>query len=158
MKKIYIVMESYGQYEDRIESPVKAFTDKNKAKAFVEEKQKYYDELDEKYSAIDIDIQEKMTQLFNRYLKDTDKEMYDAYLKAIDLDVEAMNFNWDEYYEKELDFHDNSELVNKYMDICKLTDFIIWNISYRSIKVYVFLNPIQIIRENIYCWGDHSTT
>ena len=122
MKKIYIVMESYGQYEDRIESPVKAFTDKNKAKAFVEEKQKYYDELDEKYSAIDIDIQEKMTQLFNRYLKDTDKEMYDAYLKAIDLDVEAKNFNWDEYYEKELDFHDNSELVNKYMDICKLTD------------------------------------
>lgn len=122
MKKIYIVMESYGQYEDRFDSPVKAFTDKNKAKAFVEEKQKYYDELDEKYSAIDIDIQEKMTQLFNRYLKDTDKEMYDAYLKAIDLDVEAKNFNWDEYYEKELDFHDNSELVNKYMDICKLTD------------------------------------
>lgn len=122
MKKIYIVMESCGQYEDRFESPVKAFTDKNKAEAFVEEKQKYYDELDEKYSAIDIDIQEKMTQLFNRYLKDTDKEMYDAYLKAIDLDVEAKNFNWDEYYEKESDFHDNSELVNKYMDICKLTD------------------------------------
>lgn len=122
MKKIYIVMESCGQYEDRFESPVKAFTDKNKAKAFVEEKQKYYDELDEKYSAIDIDIQEKMTQLFNRYLKDTDKEMYDAYLKAIDLDVEAKNFNWDEYYEKESDFHDNSELVNKYMDIYKLTD------------------------------------
>ena len=83
MKKIYIVMESCGQYEDRFESPVKAFTDKNKAEAFVEEKQKYYDELDEKYSAIDIDIQEKMTQLFNRYLKDTDKEMYDAYLKAM---------------------------------------------------------------------------
>ena len=122
MKNIYVVMKSCGQYEDRFDNPVKAFTDKNKAEAFAKEKQKYYDELDEKFRAIDFDVQEKKDNMFDRYLKDTNKEMYDAYMKAMDSDGEAMNFNWNEYYEKEQYFHNNSELINKYAEICELTD------------------------------------
>lgn len=122
MKQIYIVMKSTGEYEDSFDAPFKAFTDKDKADAFVDEKQKYYDDLEEKYRAIDFDVQEKMRELFDRYLQDTHKNLFEAYKKAMDAEQYDESFNWDAFYDMESDFCDNSELVNRYMDICGLSD------------------------------------
>lgn len=120
--KIYIVMESTGQYEDRFERPFKAFTDKNKAEELVKKKNEYYDDLIDRYRSINFDVEEKMRTLFDRYLMDTDKEMYEAYQKADSHYNTDSEFNWNEFYDKENDFEEDNDLVKKYTEICGLTD------------------------------------
>ena len=123
---IYIVMKSTGQYEDRFERPYKAFTDKEKAERLVKEKNDYYSDLGSRYMKIDIDVQTKLEEMFARYLQDTDKEIYEAYQKAIKHeewfeDVED-TFDWDGFYEKQNGFKEDKALVSKYIEICGLTD------------------------------------
>ena len=123
--KIYIVMESTGQYEDRFESPYKAFTSKEKADACVDKLKAYYDDLMDRYNQIDFDVQEKLNDLFDRYLQNTNNEMFVAYKKAMSETVDTISeeeFDWDLYYDIENDFKENNELVNKYADICGLSD------------------------------------
>ena len=133
MKKVYIVMKSTGQYEDRFESPQKAFTSKEKADAYVESKNNYFDKLQERYDEIDYDVDENIGKLFNEYLKDTDKNFYDASVES-DKSYDAYKkkngnydgfhdtFDWDRYYDLRSDFEENVELVNKYIDKCSLTE------------------------------------
>jgi hypothetical protein len=120
--KIYIVMKSTGQYEDSFESPYAAFTNKDKAEAFAETKNDYYHNLEEQYRAIDFDVQGKMEELFDRYLEDTNKEMFEAYKDAIKPENTKNIFNWDIYYDEQLVFYENKELFNKYLEICNVTD------------------------------------
>jgi hypothetical protein len=123
--KIYIVMESTGQYEDSIERPYKAFTSQEKADACVYKLKAYYDDLMDRYNQIDFDVQEKLNELFDRYLQNTNNELFIAYKKAMEEPVDRIpevEFDWNEYYNIEDDFKKNKELVNKYADICGLSD------------------------------------
>jgi membrane-bound lytic murein transglycosylase len=123
--KIYIVMKSTGQYEDSFESPYKAFTSQEKADACVDKLKTYYDDLMDRYNQIDFDVQEKLDDLFDRYLQNTNNELFVAYKKAMSETVDAISegeFDWDLYYDIEDDFKKNKELVNKYADICGLSD------------------------------------
>ena len=118
-------MESTGQYEDSIERPYKAFTSQEKADACVYKLKAYYDDLVDRYNQIDFDVQEKLNELFDRYLQNTNNELFVAYKKAMSETVDTISegeFDWDEYYNIEDDFKQNKELVNKYADICGLSD------------------------------------
>ena len=123
--KVYIVMKSTGQYEDSFESPYKAFTSQEKADVCVDKLKAYYDDLTDRYNQIDFDVQGKLNELFDRYLQNTNNEMFIAYKKAMTETVDSIpevEFDWDEYYDIEDNFKENKELVNKYADICGLSD------------------------------------
>jgi len=133
MKNIYIVMKSTGQYEDRFDSPEKAFISKDKAEAYVKSKKDYFDKLQERYDEIDYNVDEKIGKLFNEYLKDTDKDFYDASVesdKAYEKYKEENGnydgfhdtFDWDKYYELRDNFEENTDLVKKYIDKCGLSE------------------------------------
>lgn len=119
-KKIYIVTKSSGDYDVIFERPVKAFVDNNKAEAYAEEMNDYYTKLQEKYLAIDFDINDLLFSLFDKYLENTNKEYYEEYKEASQDDT--IKFDWDKYYSDAEDFLDNKELVKKYMDICEITE------------------------------------
>ena len=123
--KIYIVMKSTGQYEDSFERPYKAFTSREKANACADKLKAYYDDLMDRYNQIDFDVREKLNELFDRYLQNTNNELFIAYKKAMEEPVDRIpevEFDWNEYYNIEDDFKKNKELVNKYADICGLSD------------------------------------
>lgn len=132
-KQIHIVMKSTGSYEDRFESPVKAFTSKGKAEAYVSIKNEYFNNLRDRYEQIGDDTINNIERLFEEYLKDTNidfynecqksKANYEEYIKTADnSDGFADSFNWDEYYDKQSEFDKNTELVEKYADKLGLTE------------------------------------
>jgi hypothetical protein len=119
-RKIWIVESIVGQYEDKVITPEKAFVSKDKAEKYADEQNRYFEELHRKYKNSDIDGEDILQKIFNKYLEDTDKEFYDAYVEADNDTTGEILFEWDDYYDKELEFTDNKELVSKYKDICQI--------------------------------------
>lgn len=133
-KEIYVVMKSVGQYEDRFETQEKAFLSKEKADFYVKEHQDYYEELSEKYDNIEINVDDKKEEAFHLYLKETNTQLYDVIMKAInnnDYYNSQDNENWDAYYEIRDVYEDNKKLVSEYLHKIGLTDS-----ELEQIKVY----------------------
>ncbi len=133
-KEIYVVMKSVGQYEDRFETQEKAFSSKEKADSYIKQHRDYYDELSKKYDNIEINVDDKKEEAFHLYLKETNTQLYDVIMKAInnnDYYNSQDNENWDAYYEIRDAYEDNKKLVSEYLHKIGLTDS-----ELEQIKVY----------------------
>ena len=119
---IYVVMESSGEYDSRIENPVKSFLDEESATSFADYLNDMQDAEEERY----LDVLEKfnvgtpdeiLEMIFSEYLKDTDADYYQKYTDAkngINTD-----FNWDDFYDRLDDFQiGDEEEPAKYLTRC----------------------------------------
>ena len=131
---MYVVLKTEGQYEDTYTCPFKIFSSLEKAEAFAKEQNEYYNNLDKKYQEFGYNGSSIYNKLFDKYLETTNKELYD---KTKNLNEEH-NVNWEDYYDLLNDFIDNKELIEKYSNICELSDK-----EKETIEVYEQWNRIQ---------------
>lgn len=109
-KKIYILEEITGEYEDIRSHNIEAYTSLEKAQKECKRLNDQMTEFKNRYDEIDDDTDELKNDIFKEHLKNINTELYNEVIEEWNRDEkEPSDFDWDKYYEERDKFCDDPE-------------------------------------------------
>lgn len=154
-KKVYILEEITGEYDDKHTRVLSVFFDHDKAVAECQRLTEEYDKIREEYDSIDYDVDMLKDDIFKDYLKDINEELYEEVLRAEKDDKYSKEFDWDKYYDARDEFYLEEELFDEYKDKhgcteqqkhdIEIMDYVTDEIGYDFPFFYVSHYPVDLI-------------
>ena len=117
-KKVYVLEELTGEYEDKHTHILACYVDPDKAKADAARYQKRVDTMLDRYEKVSDCMEELKDSIFKEFLKDINKELYDELIAEEELISKNASgqsrFDWDKYYDGRDEFYADTETFKEY--------------------------------------------